>query len=131
MKFSFAVLALVFAFAGAGVMAADKAEDIKHEDLVKAVNEKKVVLIDCNGSESYKSGHIPGAIDFATAKAELDKKLPADKSTLIVAYCGNENCNAYQAGAEAAKKLGYTNVKHYSGGIAGWKKAGEKTAAAN
>ena len=26
-----------------------------------------------------------------------------------------------------AKEMGYTNVKHYSKGIAGWKSAGEKT----
>jgi rhodanese-related sulfurtransferase len=44
-----------------------------------------------------------------------------------VAYCGNEKCGAYAAAAAKAKELGYTNVKHFSGGIAGWKKAGEKT----
>ena len=105
--------------------------DITHDELVKAVSEKKAVLIDCNGSDSYKSGHIPGAVDFATAKEELAQKLPADKAALIVAYCGNEHCPAYQAGAAAAIKLGYTNVKHYPGGIAGWKKSGEKMEVAN
>ena len=34
------------------------------------------------------------------------------------------------AGAEAASKLGYTNVKHFSGGIKGWKAADEKLEAA-
>jgi rhodanese-related sulfurtransferase len=34
---------------------------------------------------------------------------------------------AYQAAAKAAKKLGYTNIKHLSAGISGWKEAGEKT----
>jgi len=128
MKFSFAVLALALSFVSAGLMAEDKVADIKHADLVKAVAEKKVVLIDCNGSDSYKAGHIPGAVDFQANKAELAAKLPADKAALVVAYCGNPNCNAYQAGVDAVKKLGYTNVVHYSEGIAGWKKSGEKTA---
>ncbi len=106
---------------------ADKFPDISHDELKKAIEDKKVVLIDVNGSESYKAGHIPGAIDFETKKGELASALPSDKDALVVAYCGNEKCGAYQAGAKKAKELGYTNVKHYSKGIAGWKKSGEKT----
>ena len=49
-----------------------------------------------------------------------------DKNSPIVAYCGNPRCQAYQAAAKAASKLGYKNVKHMSAGIAGWKEAGEK-----
>ena len=33
----------------------------------------------------------------------------------------------HAAAANAAKSLGYTNVKHLVAGISGWKKAGEKT----
>jgi rhodanese-related sulfurtransferase len=107
--------------------AADKFPDISHEELKKAIEEKKVTLIDVNGSDSYKEGHIPGAIDFATKKGELASALPKDKDALVVAYCANEQCGAYQAGAKKAKELGYTNVKHYSKGIQGWKRTGEKT----
>ena len=127
MKSMFAMLAMALCLVGASVFAGDKVEDITHDDLVKAVKDKKVVLIDCNGSGSFKEGHIPGAVDFDSAKDELAKKLPADKNALVVAYCGNEHCPAYKSGAEAAQKLGYTNVKHYAGGIAGWKKSGEAT----
>ena len=54
-------------------------------------------------------------------KDTIASKLPKDKGALIVAYCANENCSAYQQGAKAAKELGYTNVKHYAKGIMGWK----------
>ncbi len=101
--------------------------EISHDELKAAIKEKKVTLLDVNGSDSYKQGHIPGALDFTTAKKELKAKLPADKNALVVAYCGNENCGAYAAGAKAAQELGYTNVKHYKPGIAGWKAKGEKT----
>lgn len=101
--------------------------EISHAELKKAIEEKKIVLLDVNGSDSWKDGHIPGALDFTTTKAELKGKLPADKGSLVVAYCGNENCGAYAAGAKAAQELGYTNVKHYKPGIAGWKAKGEKT----
>ncbi len=101
--------------------------DISHDELKKAIAEKKVALIDVNGSLSFQTGHIPGAIDFASTKAELAGKLPSDKNALIVAYCGNERCSAYAAGAKAAQALGYTNVKHYAKGIQGWKASGENT----
>jgi rhodanese-related sulfurtransferase len=114
------VLAPVALFAG-------EFPDISHADLKKAIAEKKVALIDVNGSQSFASGHIPGAIDFSTTKSELASKLPSDKSALVVAYCGNEQCGAYAAGAKAAAALGYTNVKHYAKGIQGWKSAGEAT----
>ena len=100
------------------------------KELKKAIAEKKATVIDVNGSKSYAKGHVPSAIDFATVKADLAKHLPADKSALVVAYCGGPACNAYAAAAKAAKELGYTNIKHLSAGISGWKEAGEKTEAA-
>ena len=100
--------------------------DISIADLKKAIEEKKVTVIDVNGSSSYKAGHVPGAIDFSANKADLASKLPADKNALIVAYCGGPSCSAYKSAANAAEKLGYKNIKHLSAGISGWKSAGEK-----
>jgi len=102
------------------------APDISIPDLKKAVEEKSVTVIDVNGSDSYKEGHIPTAIDYEKSGAELAKKLPEKKDALIVAYCGGPQCNAYKAAVKKAEELGYTNVKHLSAGISGWKAAGEK-----
>ena len=118
----FAVVASAFL-----ALADDAFPSISTEDLKQAIAAKKVVLLDVNGTDSWQEGHIPGALDFDKVEGKLAKMLPADKGALVVAYCGNERCSAYKAGANAAKKLGYTNVKHYSKGIAGWKKSGEKT----
>ena len=46
------------------------------------------------------------------------------KDALIVAYCGGPSCGAYKKAIEAATKLGYTNIKHFSKGLSGWKEAG-------
>lgn len=113
--------------AAGGTEKASVAPDISLADLKQAMADKAVVLLDCNGSKSYANGHIPGAVDFEGAAADLAKGLPVDKAALVVAYCGGPKCMAYKAGADAATKLGYTNVKHFSGGIAGWKEAGEET----
>jgi rhodanese-related sulfurtransferase len=122
------LLAVVCTLAiGAMAVAQDKFPDISHDELKSAVSAKKVTLLDVNGTETYKQGHIPGAIDFTKEKDSIASKLPKDKGALIVAYCANENCTAYQKGAQAAKELGYTNVKHYAKGIMGWKNTGEPT----
>ena len=104
--------------------------DVTLADLKSAIAAKKVTLLDVNGSDSYQKGHIPSALDFEAVKADLGKVLPEDKNALVVAYCGGPKCGAYQAAAKAAKERGYTNVKHFSAGISGWKEAGEKTAKA-
>jgi rhodanese-related sulfurtransferase len=101
--------------------------DISVKEVKALVASKKAVFIDVNGSESYAKAHVPGALDFDAIEKDFAKSLPADKSSLIVAYCGGPRCKAYKAAAEAAEKLGYKNVKHMSAGISGWTAAGEKT----
>ena len=100
--------------------------DITVNDLEKAIKEKKVAILDVNGAASYQKGHVPGAIEFSANQSSLSSLLPKDKSSLVVAYCGGPSCRAYLRGAEAAKKLGYKNIKHLSAGISGWKKAGKE-----
>ncbi len=115
--------------AAAGIVHAAEAEfpDISIKELDKAIAEKKVAVIDVNGSNSYKAGHIPTAVDFASNKENLAKVLPEDKETLIVAYCGGPSCSAYKQAAVAAKELGYKNIKHLSAGISGWMQADMET----
>jgi len=97
--------------------------DISPQDVLAAANAKSAVIIDANGPDSYKAGHVPGALSFAAIKNDLAASLPADKNTLIIAYCGNPKCGAYLSAAKAAKQLGYTNIKHMAAGIAGWNEA--------
>jgi rhodanese-related sulfurtransferase len=106
------------------VFAGGRFAEISHDELLAAVANNTVTVIDVNGSKSFVKGRIPGSVDFAANKDQLASLLPADKHALIVAYCGNERCNAYRNAAIAAEKLGYTNIKHYSPGLAGWKKSG-------
>ena len=133
-SFIFGLVGLCVALSAGIVLAEDKPKapekypypDISIKDLKSAIEKKQAFVIDANGTDSYKEGHIPTAVDFESNADKLAKVLPKDKDTLIVAYCGGPQCNAYQAAAKQAKALGYTNVKHLSAGISGWKGAGEK-----
>jgi rhodanese-related sulfurtransferase len=101
--------------------------EISMDEVKSAIAAKSATLLDANGTDSWKDGHIPGAIDFTANSGKLASVLPADKNALIVAYCGNPRCHAYAAAAQAAKALGYTNVRHMAAGIHGWKDANEPT----
>jgi rhodanese-related sulfurtransferase len=99
--------------------------DISLESLKRAISDNDVTILDVNGTEAYKQGHIPGAIDFISNRADIASKLPSDKDALIVAYCVGEGCSSYALAAKAAIHLGYNNVKRFAPGLAGWKAAGE------
>ena len=124
MKKILTLLAATFVLASAY---AGEFADISLTDVKALTESKTAVIIDVNGSDSYKEGHVPTALNFEAIEDKLAASLPADKNTLVVAYCGNPKCPAYLRAAKAAKKLGYTNVKHMAAGIDGWKAAGLKT----
>ena len=125
------VLALAFTPAMVSLSSRAQAKDVAHapqvslKELKLAVSTKKATIIDANGIDMYKDGHIPGALSYAKDGSKLASVLPADKSTPIIAYCGGPMCSAWEDVSKAVHALGYNNVKHFKGGIKGWKEAGE------
>ena len=123
------LLALITITVLAATAYAGEFPDISISEVKALLGTKKATIIDANSATTYKSGHIPGAVAYNAGK--LADVLPKEKDALIVAYCGSPKCTAYSKAAKEAQKLGYTNIKHLSAGIAGWKDAGEKTEKAN
>jgi rhodanese-related sulfurtransferase len=121
------LLALLVTASVAVSVYAGEFTDISINEVKKLTESKSAVIIDVNGDASFKAGHVPGALNFAAIKDNLDRSLPKKKEALIIAYCGSPKCGAYLRAAKAAQKLGYTNIKHMSAGISGWKEAGMKT----
>ena len=87
---------------------------------------KGVMIIDSRpAARQYDPGHIPGAINIPDS--QFDKqvdKLPADKATLLLFYCGGLECMLSHNSALKAEKLGYTNIKVYPAGSPEWKAKG-------
>jgi rhodanese-related sulfurtransferase len=123
------LLTLIATTAFATSLYAGEFPDISIAELKAAIEAKKVTVVDVNGPASYQKGHIPTAVAYNPSS--FASALPKDKGALVVAYCGGPTCNAYSKAAKAAKDLGYTNVKHLSAGISGWKEAGEQLEKAN
>jgi len=102
-------------------------------------NKPMIVVDTMPYAASYQKNHIPGAVQFEfpvgpmkgmdqAAQAKYAKLLGADKKALIVVYCGFPKCDRSHNGALWAKKLGYTNVYRYPGGIMAWMEKGLPTA---
>jgi rhodanese-related sulfurtransferase len=106
---------------------------------------KEMLVIDTMPYEaSYQKNHVPGAKQFlfpipdmdtwdaketaGKSQADYAALLGADKDRPIVVYCGFVKCTRSHNGAAWAKKLGYTHVYRYSGGIFAWKGAGYEVA---
>ena len=87
---------------------------------------KGVMIIDSRpAARQYDPGHIPGAINIPDS--QFDKqvdKLPVDKATLLLFYCGGLECMLSHNSAFKAEKLGYTNTKVYPAGSPEWKAKG-------
>ena len=90
-------------------------------------------------ADSYAKEHVPGAVQFlfpvkematwdtgetdGKTEADYEKLLGPDKDKLVVVYCGFVKCGRSHNAGLWARKLGYTNVKRYPGGIFAWKGA--------
>ena len=100
---------------------------------------KQMVLVDTMPESGFKKEHIPGAKNFlfpvprmsawdtkeTAGKTEADYAalLGADKNIPVVIYCGFVNCTRSDNGATWARKLGFTKVYRFPGGLFAWKGA--------
>ncbi|PHR25218.1 MAG: sulfurtransferase [Desulfotalea sp.] len=107
---------------------------------LQATGEDILVIDTMPYEASYKKNHVPGAVQFlfpiptmndwdieetaGKTKDDFIAFLGPDKERKIVVYCGFVKCTRSHNGALWAKKLGYTNVYRYPGGIFAWKGAG-------
>ena len=83
-----------------------------------------VMIIDSRPFKpKYIKGHIPMAVSipFSQMDKMLDK-LPANKDTLLIFYCGGVKCKLSHKAAYKAESLGYKNVKVFAKGYPGWLK---------
>jgi len=87
---------------------------------------KGVMIIDSRpAARQYDPGHIPGAVNIPDSQFDkMVDKLPADKATLLLFYCGGLECMLSHNSAFKAEKLGYTNIKVYPAGSPDWKAKG-------
>jgi len=109
------------------------------EELKKMLDAKMPLLVvDTMPYEaSYKKEHVPGAVSFefpiepmpewdaaktgGKSPEDFQRLLGPDKARPIVFYCGFVKCTRSHNAALWARKLGYTVVSRFPGGVYAWK----------
>ena len=101
---------------------------------------KSMVIVDTMPfKDSYQKQHVPSAVQFLFPIPDMDTwdvnetdgktaddytaLLGPDKDKPIVVYCGFVKCTRSHNCAAWARKLGYTKVYRYPGGIYAWRGA--------
>jgi len=94
------------------------------EVLEMKANDIPFTLVDTLPSETFKKGHIPGAVNTPsdTIAQEAEDKL--DKSNTLVTYCAGYTCKASTVAARKLLDLGYERVLDFKGGKKAWEAAG-------
>ncbi len=94
-------------------------------------NQESFTLIEVLSEDSYKEGHIPGAVNIPTPpETTVDHMSDAateqgvDRDDPVVVYCASYTCRASNRAAELLLEAGYTNVMDFAGGKATWQDAG-------
>ena len=110
-----------------------KVPDVPHIEVSQVAAQRAAgngpLMLDVRGPESYAGEHIDGAMHIPLNDLPARARdLPADKTAQVVVYCGNGS-NLGPLGTAKLQAMGYSNVTNLSGGIEGWRAAGQKVAA--
>ena len=101
---------------------------ISRDELRAAIETGAVTVVDALGATYWAKQHLPGAVPLLAGDVPTEAaRLLPDKAAAIVTYCSNPSCGNSSAVANLLEKLGYTNVRKYSAGIADWVEAGLPT----
>lgn len=93
-------------------------KSISPKELHQRMQTDALTVVDVNARHSWLKARVPGAINLGI---EFDPAaLPADKDGSLIFYCSNPLCAKAPGAARRAKKLGYTDIRVMSAGIAGW-----------
>lgn len=97
--------------------------ELSPEEVKRAAQAEDVTLVDVREGEEWRTAHLPNAVHLPRGFLELQAEsvLP-DKEAPVILYCGGGNRSALAA--RTLKQLGYTNIRHMSGGITQWREAG-------
>ncbi|WP_315705729.1 MULTISPECIES: rhodanese-like domain-containing protein [unclassified Bradyrhizobium] len=96
---------------------------IEHDELVRAHQERSCVIVDVREPHEFKSGHIPGAVNHPLSQfdpASLAKDLAEDKPVVLICQAGGRSATALRRALAA----GVEGVRHYAGGMSGWRARG-------
>ncbi|HEV8167294.1 MAG TPA: rhodanese-like domain-containing protein [Actinomycetota bacterium] len=97
---------------------------IEREELREKLARGETVKLVMAGSEwAFRSKHLPGSLHFDPTRPTALLRVLGHHDDIVV-YCSNLDCQASRVAYRRLVENGYTNVRHYQGGLLDWEGAG-------
>ncbi len=90
--------------------------EIAHDELAEALKSKSCVLVDVREPHEFSVGHVPGSVNHPLSRFDAHR-LPAGKQLVLICRSGARSARALSL----TRAAGLTAVRHYSGGVMGWR----------
>ena len=100
--------------------------EVDRDQLKRMMDEDVVTLVEVLDEKHFEEFHLPGALNVPLSgdfEQDIEATVP-DKSTPVVVYCLDEDCDASPEAAHRMEEIGYERVYDYTGGKTDWKEAG-------
>ena len=96
--------------------ATTNASAVAHEELQQAHLKGTCTVVDVREAHEYASGHIPGAVNHPLSQFD-PARIPQDKPVVLICQAGSRS----NAALKRARAAGRQDVRHYPGGMSGWR----------
>jgi rhodanese-related sulfurtransferase len=94
-------------------------DTIEFEAFEEAVSDGAVAVVDVREPHEFAVGHIPDALNLPLSRFDPGE-LPSGKPVVLICQAGARSRNALNR----ARASGREDVKHYAGGMTGWRMRG-------
>jgi rhodanese-related sulfurtransferase len=93
--------------------------EIGHDELLAAIRDESVAVVDVREPHEFAGGCIPGAINLPMSRF-APERLPAGKPVVLICLSGGRSGSALRQ----AHGAGATEVRHYPKGMSDWRARG-------
>ena len=93
--------------------------EIGYDELAEALKSGSCVLVDVREPQEFSAGHVPGSVNHPLSRFD-PHSLPAGEQVVLICGSGKRSANALAQ----ARAAGHTDVRHYPGGVMGWRREG-------
>jgi rhodanese-related sulfurtransferase len=93
--------------------------EIGHDELLRALGDESVAIVDVREPHEFAGGHIAGAINLPMSRF-APERLPTGKPVALICLSGARSGAALRRACAA----GATEVRHYPKGMNGWRARG-------
>lgn len=89
---------------------------VDFDDLDEAVGSGAWTVVDVREPHEFAAGHIPNALNLPMSRFDA-RELPQGKPVVLICQAGGRSKNALNR----ARAIGRDDVRHYAGGMTGWR----------